>query len=347
MNTQTHKLLDEYFALGYNDNSKATADIKKRVKAYIRNEGKDRQLQELLLLMEFNDAMMKSNKFADHCYVVRPILDRLYQCDEWDLYDLRILSTSGLCIDDLDKIKFFLDKAINILDTTYINEPFYKRAKVMFYSNPTHTLIKMKCHYHDTKDSEKLSTINALIEKWIANTLEICGKDDSLIIPRTIATLRKGIYTEDSDLIEENLSLLSRHASKELYKIIENESLDYNYAIYGIISEKNFKIQVANNIRKYRKSAGYTLEQLSELADVPMEFLRQMETKGRSVTGFNLYKVANALKVPTDEIMGVYIDYDPEKNKIKFKLFRLLDPLPESLLSKLYDLIKDFIDRFK
>ena len=63
-------------------------------------------------------------------------------------------------------------------------------------------------------------------------------------------------------------------------------------------------IEVGARITELRKQRGYTREKLSELADVSVQFLADIEKGRKSMTVATLKRVAAALFVPTDYIVN-------------------------------------------
>lgn len=63
-------------------------------------------------------------------------------------------------------------------------------------------------------------------------------------------------------------------------------------------------IEVGKRIHDTRKYRGYTREKLSELADVSVQFLADIEKGRKSMTVATLRKIAAALKVTTDYIVN-------------------------------------------
>ena len=63
-------------------------------------------------------------------------------------------------------------------------------------------------------------------------------------------------------------------------------------------------IEVGARITELRKQRGYTREKLSELADVSVQFLADIEKGRKSMTVATLKRVAAALLVPTDYIVN-------------------------------------------
>ena len=66
----------------------------------------------------------------------------------------------------------------------------------------------------------------------------------------------------------------------------------------------NFNIEVGARITDLRKQRGYTREKLSELADVSVQFLADIEKGRKSMTIATLKRLAAALLVPTDYIVN-------------------------------------------
>lgn len=64
----------------------------------------------------------------------------------------------------------------------------------------------------------------------------------------------------------------------------------------------NYKL-LGEQIRKYRKSKHYTLEQLAEMLDVSTTFIGQIERAKGIPSLDTLVKIANALEVSTDSLL--------------------------------------------
>lgn len=63
-------------------------------------------------------------------------------------------------------------------------------------------------------------------------------------------------------------------------------------------------IEVGARITEMRKQRGYTREKLSELADVSVQFLADIEKGRKSMTVVTLKRISAALLVPTDYIVN-------------------------------------------
>lgn len=65
-----------------------------------------------------------------------------------------------------------------------------------------------------------------------------------------------------------------------------------------------FNIEVGTRIAELRQKRGYTREKLSELADISVQFLSDIEKGRKSMTIATLKRVAGALLVTTDYIVN-------------------------------------------
>lgn len=80
-------------------------------------------------------------------------------------------------------------------------------------------------------------------------------------------------------------------------------SLGYTIA-KGVIFMDAKNIEVGKRITETRKCRGYTREKLSELAEVSVQFLSEIEKGRKTMTVTTLRKVAAALNVTTDYIVN-------------------------------------------
>ena len=69
-------------------------------------------------------------------------------------------------------------------------------------------------------------------------------------------------------------------------------------------------IEVGARITELRKQRGYTREKLSELADVSVQFLADIEKGRKSMTVATLKRIAAALLVSTDHIVNGITESD-------------------------------------
>ncbi len=91
-----------------------------------------------------------------------------------------------------------------------------------------------------------------------------------------------------------------------------------------VISMNELNTEVGARITELRKQRGYTREKLSEIADVSVQFLADIEKGRKSMTVATLKRVATALLVTTDYIVnGTSVDNNNES------IISILDTLSE------------------
>ena len=66
----------------------------------------------------------------------------------------------------------------------------------------------------------------------------------------------------------------------------------------------NFNIEVGKRITELRQQRGYTREKLSELAEVSVQFLADIEKGRKSMTIATLKRISSALLVTTDYLVN-------------------------------------------
>ena len=329
MTAEKYKLLDEFFSLRYNDDLTRERAVDKKIRLFIRENGSDRQLSDVLQLVKFEILQRMNIDFLEHCKTVLPVIERLYLAKEWDLYDLRILSLTGLCIDDLEKIQSFTNKYMRTLDTMHKDKPYYAHAKIAMRSNLTNTLLKMNAHYYEDNPQVQ-KKIKPLFDESIKMILDLSGDDPHFAIDKANAIIRNGVFYEDENLINNGLSTLKKLVSEDHYKIILLEIDYYNFNAKNIISDEAIKIHLAANIRKLRLNANLTIGQLSEKMDIPANSLSQIERATRPIYIVNLLKLKYIFKKSLDEIVGDHETFEDENITLEKKLLmEAVSSLPE------------------
>lgn len=72
---------------------------------------------------------------------------------------------------------------------------------------------------------------------------------------------------------------------------------------FEFISEDEMKVNISKNIKKYRKLAGITQEQLAADIDKSYDFVRKLEYKKGEISckKYTLYKIAKVLNTSIDK----------------------------------------------
>jgi transcriptional regulator with XRE-family HTH domain len=68
--------------------------------------------------------------------------------------------------------------------------------------------------------------------------------------------------------------------------------------------DKQYLIQLGDNIRKIRSKQGYSQEEFAELAGFSRSYYTEIETGKRNISVLNLTKIIETLKVDPNELIG-------------------------------------------
>ena len=70
--------------------------------------------------------------------------------------------------------------------------------------------------------------------------------------------------------------------------------------------EKNrqYLIQLGDNIRRVRKQRGYSQEEFADIAGFSRSYYTEIETGKRNISVLNLIKIIKVLKVAPNELIG-------------------------------------------
>ncbi len=68
--------------------------------------------------------------------------------------------------------------------------------------------------------------------------------------------------------------------------------------------DKQYLLQIGNNIRAARKRMGYSQEEFADIADFSRSYYTEIETGKRNISILNLIKIMEAMKVDPNTIIG-------------------------------------------
>jgi len=103
-------------------------------------------------------------------------------------------------------------------------------------------------------------------------------------------------------------------------------------------------MEIGDRIKLLRKGKKLSLAKLAKLSDLTSGTISHIETSRNKPTAEVIVKLAKALEVTTDYLLGVEKDtkkYAKIKDKKLFEQFRYLEKLPESKRK----ILRDFIDK--
>ena len=297
-------LMKEFFKMGGSHHLEKYNKLYIKLKDFLDKNGDDDQIISLVNLVKLYRLMPKKIDFNRMCDTIRPIFKYLQNKDTelWDLYDLLIFIGSIGHTYEIDEALVLIDKSISILESKYINEYFYEESKLLIYVNFIGCLISFHCSVEE-EEREKVDTKN-LIPYCIKIALELCGEKEKFIIPKAIVLIRKGIFHDNNDLMEEGFEVLEKNNETELHKLMTLEKNTWKYLIENILSKETLRIQLGENLRAYRESlTDKTAEKMSVELGFEPHVLGQVERGVRDAPPFLLYKFSEVTNISLDEIM--------------------------------------------
>ena len=102
---------------------------------------------------------------------------------------------------------------------------------------------------------------------------------------------------------------------------------------------------IANQLKFYRKKCGLTQTKLGEIIEVTQKTIAAYETGRIRISDITLVRIANALNISSDELLGINIINDPPKDLSIRILKRLntIDTFPESTKKYVIRVLDDII----
>ncbi|MFC1995656.1 helix-turn-helix domain-containing protein [Chloroflexota bacterium] len=70
--------------------------------------------------------------------------------------------------------------------------------------------------------------------------------------------------------------------------------------------DKQYLLQIGDNIRTIRKQRGYSQEEFADIAGFSRSYYTEIETGKRNISVLNLIKIMEALNVEPKEIIGSF-----------------------------------------
>lgn len=108
------------------------------------------------------------------------------------------------------------------------------------------------------------------------------------------------------------------------------------------MEKKSLNVEVGRRIREIREYQHFTREQLSEKANISIQFLSDIENGYKSMTVLTIINLAKALNISTDYLLLGKLSSNESNERDKI-IHNLLDSLPEEKKQSIEELIRLFI----
>ena len=343
MKDMKYKLMNEYFASNTNQNRPKLLAIKKKLEAYLKKHD-DAQVKDVCHLAELFLIENEEENFDTCCQIAQPVLDRLSNLCEWDFYDVRILTVIFNYANTAALSQMLAKKALVTLES-YTNEERYGIIKLAIHMNMTARLIRSK--YLETdyeKAHEEVTKLGKMFDEHFESAMIVCEEIGS-VVHKNALIIRKGIFYADYGLIDKGLDALKEAKEKDVYRIMQSEVNEYNPLTGAAISKRQFNVLVGTSIKKARKAAGVTIDELAFETDVTPTFLNLIERGERGISCHNLYKIAHKLNVKFESFF--HMSKSSEEEALNQKLKLLSDKLSVQEMESLAEFVLSLLRNLK
>lgn len=108
-------------------------------------------------------------------------------------------------------------------------------------------------------------------------------------------------------------------------------------------------VDIKSNLEKIRKLRGLTQQELADATGLTQRIIAYSENETEQISSKNLVKIATALKVTTDELLGLknnFIERTKEENRVWKKVKKIIQLSPKDQ-EAVFQLIKTLTTNFK
>ena len=273
-----HQLLDEMFAIGSNSDLEKMSAVKEKLLDYIKTNKKDSQIEYGILMLDAYAEQTQSNDFEVAKEITRPIFERLSDPDEWDYYDIRILSAVlSKAIGSFDEVNELVNNLLEAFKKHSSGEK-YIRHKLVIHMNILTFFIRVK--YFESDNLIPSCELENAFNEHFNETIKICGLS-KFPIHLAAAMIRKGFFYQDDYLITEGFNRLDKAGEYKVYELFKKDAEEFDFYAELKISKLQHRKIVGENIRRKRKELGLTMKDLAKSIDVEESFISLFE-RGKS-----------------------------------------------------------------
>jgi len=340
-------LLDEFINFQDTNNIAKIQKLKKKIQKFLKlSQISDIQLLDAVKVLNVWVEDHEYNDF-DQCHrIALPVVDRLAKLDYWDYYDVWLANYVVSFGIDYKATHEFAKKTLTALEE-YKNNKRYDGQKLNICLSVLLRLLRAK--YFETNYTNPdvdLSELAALFYDYFNQCIELCEKHEKYKLYKILASIRKGLFEQDYPAVEQGLRNIKKSAP-DFYKITTEEVNGYGAFAGSSMTKMQLNIQIGNNIRKLRRSNYMSIGDLSEKAGVTYTTLQAIEKGRLSIAAFNLKRLADAFKVPIDELVngngGHATEMDEPPSEL-VELIRTVKTLPTSTVELLHNMAKEFAE---
>jgi transcriptional regulator with XRE-family HTH domain len=329
-----YQLLDEVFTITGNQDMDVIKSLEYKLLNYLEVNGNDLQIKDTLGVLKIFVEESQNNDFEACCDIAAPIFERLSDADNWDFYDIRILTRVVDYIGTFDKVCELAEKLLEKLEE-HSHEERYTIIKLSILMNTIVRLLRAK--YFDSDNLIPSGELTIRFADYFNAALAIC-EEEEFPVHKAVLQIRKGLFYQDINISNRGFRKLMEMGEKEVLRMMQAVVAEYDFFTGIGLSKKQFNRIVGENIKKKRLANGLTTADLGKILDLNPSSISSAEKGDISMSSFNIYKLSNLFDVSVDYFYQGIEDktYAPSYRKALLKkLGALVDELSDDQLDKL------------
>lgn len=290
---------------------------------------RDQQLDDILTILKIWEMDNlpgyldgKGISFKSLCEDAAPILERLFNKTDWDLFDFALLNRTIQYIKDYEQTEEILKNVLEKLEK-YSDHKKYIGIKLGLHMNTLprfmrakyFDLEKMKSIYSFRTNPEKLENAKKRIEELFAKNsdiaIDICQQHNFPIFKALVNT-RKGIFYNDDKLIGQGIAVLEEAGKDELIKILQDEMDECGiYPSLNTVTKAQLNKMIENTIKELIKTRNITSEEFAKAAQLYKETMKMLELGTKTLSLEDIDELLKVFKISREEFLDM-VFYDDE-----------------------------------
>jgi len=332
-NSKKKKLMDAFYA-GTSMNHNVNSLIAKFEKHLAQEP--DAELTLMLQSLKVCRAEHEGNDFLACCEVASPIFEHLTSCLNWAYLELFVLNLIITAHPDFNKTLSLFQEALDLLnDEEYVNDAKYKKLNFSMHFNMTMRIIRAK--YQES--GVDISMLDGLFKRCHNHVKEVCVRKN--LPHQHILKVRRGVYENDMEMVNDGLSDLYDVGDKKLYRTIKDEVAEYLSYMDDELGRKMTLYLLGHQLRKRRIQLKLNTMEFADLLDTDQTTINAIERGEDGVSLERLRRICKILQVSSDYFLGIERIYEREDlflASMKARVYKATDEEKEKIL-KLTDVL--------
>ena len=306
-------LLEAFFELRGNFKNFDKAEIlEKKLKKYLE-EKDDVHISYALTMLKIYVEELKFNDFEEACNLASPIIKTLSNTSisKLELYDIRFGQAIIVWTNTFEEAVILSKKMLSALKK-YIEHELYYKIELGTNLNMSERLLKADFYEIDAgEEPERSKKVEEAFREIVDNITAICEcevRKEELRPYKLMTLIREATFNRDFKNADKYLNLLKETDEKALYKAMKSATITYSANVDIGITKAQLNARCGLNMRILRERLGLTVGEVADLLGYSESHISSMERGERTITSFQLYKIANRFNLTVNDFCYDIID---------------------------------------